>query len=128
MTSALASPPSNFQLQSPLFGVLPAEIRNEIFELALMQYEDDASAYPKDSYWYRPGFSGPHKGSSALLRTCRLAYAEGQKVFLRELEWAFWFGTRSLLSNSLAILTLTFQTVAQKVARATAHAKTSLEI
>ncbi|CAN9149003.1 unnamed protein product [Alternaria alternata] len=89
--SSPISLPSNFQPQSPLFDVLPGEIRNNIFELALMQYEDDAAAYPEDSYWYRPGFSGPLKGSSALLRTCRLAYAEGQKVFLRELEYAFWF-------------------------------------
>lgn len=93
-----------------------------------MQYEDNASAYPKDSYWYRPGFSGPHKGSSALLRTCKIAYAEGQKVFLRELEWAFWFGMPSLLSNEYAILTITSKIVAPKVARATAHAKTSSEI
>ncbi|KAL1794197.1 hypothetical protein ACET3X_007618 [Alternaria dauci] len=91
MTSSPILPPSNFQAQSPLFSVLPGEIRNDIFQLALMQYEDDTSAYPEDSYWYRPGFSGPLKGNSALLRTCRLAYAEGQKVFLRELEYAFWF-------------------------------------
>ncbi|EFQ90167.1 hypothetical protein P3342_000553 [Pyrenophora teres f. teres] len=91
MTSSLATPPSNLQLQSPLFGVLPGEIRNTIFELALMSDEDDEGAYPEDSYWYRPGFSGPLKGSSALLRTCRMAYREGQKVFLRELEAAFWF-------------------------------------
>jgi hypothetical protein len=91
MTSSPISPPSNFQLQSPLFSVIPGEIRNDIFELALMQDEDNAAAYPEDSYWFRPGFSGPLKGSSALLRTCKLAYVEGQKVFLRELEWAFWF-------------------------------------
>ncbi|KAI4915041.1 hypothetical protein J4E90_005078 [Alternaria incomplexa] len=91
MASDPIPPPSNFQPQSPLFYVIPGEIRNEIFQLALMQDEDSAAAYPEDSYWYRPGFSGPLKGSSALLRTCKLAYAEGQKVFLRELEWAFWF-------------------------------------
>jgi hypothetical protein len=90
--STLAFPPSDFQPQSPLFGVLPGEIRNSIFELVLMQDEDDAKAYPEDSYWYRPGFSGPRKSSSTLLRTCRLAFTEGQKVFLREQEWAFWFG------------------------------------
>lgn len=84
--------PTNFQRQSPLFGVLPGEIRNEIFALALVQYEDDKKPYREDSYWYRPGFSGPRRSSSALLRTCKLAYAEGQKVFLGELEWAFWFG------------------------------------
>ncbi|KAK1973078.1 hypothetical protein LY78DRAFT_7405 [Colletotrichum sublineola] len=77
---------------SPLFSVLPGEVRNEIFALALIQYdEDDANAYPEDSYWYRPGFRGPRRSSSSLLRTCKLAYAEGQKVFLREQEFAFWF-------------------------------------
>jgi hypothetical protein len=49
------------------------------------------TSYTHLRYWYRPGFSGPRKSSSALLRTCRLAFTEGQKVFLRELEWAFWF-------------------------------------
>ncbi|KAF5507890.1 hypothetical protein CGCA056_v013516 [Colletotrichum aenigma] len=82
----------NPQLQCPLFSTLPGEIRNEIFALALVQYEDSENAYPEDSYWYRPGFSGPRKSSSALLQTCKAAYFEGQKAFLRELEWAFWFG------------------------------------
>ena len=88
--------PHNYQTQSPLFGVLPGEIRNQIFALALVQYEDDEAAYPKDSYWYRPGFAGPRKSSSALLRTCKLAYHEGKQVFYSEIEWAFWFG-RSFL-------------------------------
>jgi len=84
--------PTNHQLQSPLFGVLPAELRNEIFALTLMPHEDKEATYPKDSYWFRPGFSAPRKSSCALLRTCKAAYVEGQKVFLRDLEWAFWFG------------------------------------
>lgn len=83
---------TNLQTQSPLFGLLPGEIRNEIFAYALGHEEDEAEAYPKDSYWYRPGFSAPHKTTSALLRTCKLAYIEGKKVFLAESEWAFWFG------------------------------------
>ena len=92
------------QSQSPLFGILPGEIRNEIFALALVQYEDDTAAYPEDSYWYRPGFKCPRKSSSALLRSCRLAYLEGQKVFLKEAEHAFWFGMLSdlVFCNSLS--------------------------
>lgn len=82
----------HYQEHSPLFGLLPGEIRNKIFAYSLVQYEDDSAAYPEDSYWYRPGFKGPKKSSSSLLRTCKLAYAEGQRVFLEELEWAFWFG------------------------------------
>ncbi|KAK2002239.1 hypothetical protein LX36DRAFT_627258 [Colletotrichum falcatum] len=98
MASSSATPPTidvtgfDQQLESPLFSVLPGEVRNEIFALALIQYDDDDDkAYPEDSYWYRPGFRGPRHSSSSLLRTCKLAYAEGQKVFLREQEFAFWF-------------------------------------
>lgn len=91
MTITIAGTPEDLQLQSPLFGILPGEIRNAIFELALMQQEDEAAKYPEDSYWYRPGFHAPRKSNSALLQTCKIAYIEGQKVFLRELEWAFWF-------------------------------------
>lgn len=83
----------HYQEQSPLFGLLPGEIRNKIFAYSLVQFEDDAAAYPENSYWYRPGFKGPKKSSSSLLQTCKLAYTEGQRVFLEELEWAFWFGT-----------------------------------
>jgi hypothetical protein len=92
MTSSLSFPTSNYQAQSPLFGLLPGEIRNEIFALALLQYEDDADAYPEDSYWYRPGFTAPRRSYSGLLQTCKLAYTEGRQVFLEQLEWAFWFG------------------------------------
>jgi len=44
--------PQNYQSQSSLFGNIPGEIRNEIFALALVQYEDEEAAYPKDSYQY----------------------------------------------------------------------------
>lgn len=88
---------------SPLFTTIPSEIRNKIFAYSLVQYEDDAAAYPEDSYWYRPGFKGPIRSSSSLLRTCKLAYVEGQRVFLEELEWAFWFGK---LAAPIHILTM----------------------
>lgn len=79
------------QEQSSIFGHLPGEIRNQIFVYSLIQYEDDSAAYPEDSYWFRPGFKGPKRSSSSLLQTCKLAYAEGQRVFLEESECAFWF-------------------------------------
>ncbi|KAK2050190.1 hypothetical protein LZ31DRAFT_590090 [Colletotrichum somersetense] len=97
-TAPFSAPPSSIdvtgfdpQPESPLFSVLPGEVRNQIFELALIQHDDEASAYPKDSYWYRPGFRGPRRSSSSLLRTCKLAYSECKQVFLREQEFAFWF-------------------------------------
>lgn len=81
------------QLQSPLFGVIPGEVRNQIFAYALVQYEDreEGKAYAEDSYLYRPGFKGPKRSSSNLLQTCQLAWEEAQQVYLEELEWVFWF-------------------------------------
>jgi hypothetical protein len=35
----------NQQLQSPLLKILPAEIRNDVFSLALLQYEDLADPH-----------------------------------------------------------------------------------
>ena len=40
----------NEQLQSPLFGILPAEIRNDVFSLALLQYEDLTQPYPENDF------------------------------------------------------------------------------
>lgn len=106
--TTLEFPVTNFQPQSPLFGVLPGEIRNEIFALALMPHEDKEETYPENSYWFRPGFEAPRRSNSVLLRTCKAAYAEGQKVFLKELEWAFWFG------KSTAIFVTTCRTNTKK--------------
>lgn len=89
------------QAQSPLFGLLPSEIRSSIFAAALAQHVDEdgdvasgapARRYPRDAYWYRPGFTGPRRSSSALLRTCRRACLEGQDMYWGGLEWAFWLG------------------------------------
>lgn len=80
------------QKSSPLFNVLPGELRNEIFKWVLVQYEDEESVgFRENDYHYRPGFHGPHKSSSSLLRSCRLAYCEGRRVIMREAEHAFWF-------------------------------------
>jgi hypothetical protein len=123
MVAPTISAATNYQLQSPLFGVLPGEIRNDIFALALMSYEDEAATYPKDSYWYRPGFSAPSKSESALLRTCKAAYAECQKVFFRDSEWAFWFGMCSTEANVCEVIAADKTQIAvQKAAQATCHA------
>ncbi|KAL4802015.1 hypothetical protein BDV18DRAFT_148058 [Aspergillus unguis] len=66
----------NGQSQSPLFRLLPAEVRNLIFTYALSPYEDTSNAYSKETYWTRPGYSAPHKTSTALLRACKRTYAE----------------------------------------------------
>ena len=89
MTSNLTFPFENCQSQSTIFGLLPSELRIEIYAFAFTQNENDKELYPRDSYLSRPG---PRKDSSALLRTCKLAYAEGRRIFLEQSEWTFWFG------------------------------------
>jgi hypothetical protein len=104
---ALTYDDCHHQEESPLFNNLPGELRNEIFRWVLVQYEDanEDQRYNEDSYWYRPGFYGPHKSSSALLRTCRLAYCEGRRVIMKEAEHAFWFGESLSLLESVEMLT-----------------------
>ena len=84
----------NPQLASPLFNVLPGELRNEILKWALVQYDDPdpEKQYEEDSYWYRPGFRAAKRSESGLLRTCRLIYCESRRLVMREAEHAFWFG------------------------------------
>ncbi|KAH7397149.1 hypothetical protein BKA66DRAFT_521632 [Pyrenochaeta sp. MPI-SDFR-AT-0127] len=87
----LNSKAGNSQIECPLFNILPGKIRSKIFVLALIQCEDHKAAFSMGSFWCRPWFAKPHKNSSALLCTCKLAYQEGKKIFLKEIEWPFWF-------------------------------------
>lgn len=66
----------NHQDQSPLFSVLPPEIRNDIYAYALSTYEDFARPHSKDTYWWRPGDRAALRTATELLRTCRRVYNE----------------------------------------------------
>lgn len=75
------------QFQSPLFGKIPAEIRNEIFRLALTEYVPEGNewtgklgkignrewgnVYSTESYVDRPGYEGLKTVDTDLLRTCK---------------------------------------------------------
>ncbi|KAF9009173.1 hypothetical protein BDZ89DRAFT_1078673, partial [Hymenopellis radicata] len=67
---------ANPQLASPLFASIPPEIRNYIFRLALRSAYDLEQPYSGHTYYYRPGFRYAQIISTALLRTCKLIYAE----------------------------------------------------
>lgn len=82
----------HLQGQSPLYGVLPPELRNEIFALALAEDEDPAKPYPRESYYRRPGFGGPGRVHVALLQTCGRIWLETRALPLRNLETPFWLG------------------------------------
>ena len=80
----------NPQTSSPLFGRLPAEIRNEIFSLASTATYDKNVSYPKYAYHYRPNFRYKRCISSSLPLACRLVYLESHSLLAMQdtyIEW-----------------------------------------
>jgi len=81
------------QQQSPLFGKLSSELRDQVFALALAEYEDwsreyfaaDEGADPARYCEYiRPGWYAPWRVDWALLLTCRRAYHEAAHLPMRQ--------------------------------------------
>ncbi|KAK5635349.1 hypothetical protein RRF57_011061 [Xylaria bambusicola] len=66
----------NQQLDSPLFSKLPAELREIVWDYALMGYEDVDALYPLDRPYARPGQAAPLRIDLELLLTCRAVYLE----------------------------------------------------
>ncbi|KAJ9658325.1 hypothetical protein H2198_003755 [Neophaeococcomyces mojaviensis] len=62
------------QLQSALFSVLPAEMRDLIYEYVFAEYEDLSNSYNFDTCYRRPDYMAPRITDTALLRTCQLVY------------------------------------------------------
>ena len=88
---------------SPLFSILPPEIRNRIFHLTLLEYDDESSPVPFDSYGYRPGHEYRKKHSLDLLATCKRAYLEAYLIPIAattHTTWGTW-STRAPLNRSL---------------------------
>ncbi|KAF2101925.1 hypothetical protein NA57DRAFT_53868 [Rhizodiscina lignyota] len=73
------------QLQSPLFGRLPPELRNQIFALAVSQHDDPGRSYVYYG-WDRIPMPSPapvKRVCTDLLSTCRLAYYETSSIPMR---------------------------------------------
>lgn len=75
---AILSGPTNVQGQSPLFALLPGEVRHQIFLLALTDYEDTnpEHQFDQETCYTRPSYFAPRKTDTELLRTCRAVYKE----------------------------------------------------
>ncbi|KAI4180343.1 MAG: hypothetical protein L6R41_007289 [Letrouitia leprolyta] len=86
------SQPTNSQSQSPLFYLVPPEVRNQIFQLALTAYEDPTRKYRPNAYHYRPDFTCARRIDTALLRTCRRIYWETFRIPASINEHTSWFG------------------------------------
>jgi hypothetical protein len=83
------------QAQSPLFSVIPPEIRNEIFSLALRPYIDVEKLYDRETYWARPGAEGPTRIDTALLRTCKRVWGETKVLLGKDFEPMFYLANKS---------------------------------
>lgn len=81
----------NPQPQSPLFSTLPAEIRNQIFSLALTPHEDLTNPYPEHDFCYRPGHRARRILSTTLLLTCRRIWLEANHLPMEQTVHPFWF-------------------------------------
>ena len=82
---------ANPQKESPLFGRIPGEIRDRIFDLALTAYYGKLKPFEKNAYHYRPGFRyADRKFDTALLRTCRRIYQEAHLVPFQNYERVEW--------------------------------------
>lgn len=54
LADAISAKDVNLQLQRPLFGLFPAEIRNLILEFALLKYDNYLAPICPLSRFYRP--------------------------------------------------------------------------
>ena len=81
----------NQQSACPLFTIIPPEIRNKIFRLALLSYCDpNQPPYPLNEYYARPDYLRPRRIDTSLLETCRLIYLETRLVPIIYNEHVVW--------------------------------------
>ena len=81
----------DLQDNSPLFIVLPREIRDLIWAFATAPYEDEDHGYNKNEYYCRPGHTAPLKTDTNLLYTCRRVWLEANAFPMLQAEHSFWY-------------------------------------
>lgn len=76
--ATLLSRPAAPQPQCPLFATVPAEVRTQIFTLALSDYPDPSPdrRYKNETCYTRPSYFAQRRSDTELLRTCRAIYRE----------------------------------------------------
>ncbi|EKJ77751.1 hypothetical protein FPSE_02249 [Fusarium pseudograminearum CS3096] len=93
LCETILSDPGNPQTDSPLFSIVPAEVRDKIFSYALTDHPDPRPhmQYSKQTYYTRPSCEADQSTDTRLLRTCRAVYRETcfKPFYLREhMRWA----------------------------------------
>ena len=85
--------PMKMQEESPLFNLMPGEIRDRIFQYAVTEHVFRKEEFEKNSHYYRPGFRfADQKIDTALLTTCRRIYEETRHLPSRnhvQVEWCY---------------------------------------
>ena len=89
------------QSSSPLFGVLPGEVRDRIFQFALCSYDDTSKLYDVGIAHRRPGYLAPTKSDRALLQTCQQVYNEAWFWPWASATHTFWLGKFRSVANQV---------------------------
>ena len=76
----------NPQVSSTFFNEIPGEIRQLIYEYALLEYPDLSRKYNQHSYYYRPGYTHARCINTNLLLTCRRVYLEAGQLAVEQNE------------------------------------------
>ncbi|KAK7060359.1 hypothetical protein VNI00_001124 [Paramarasmius palmivorus] len=90
LASSIKRTEARSQLQSPLFSLIPPEIRNAIFALALQCYYDKSVPFHANEYYYRPDYLYRDRIDTALLQTCRQVYLEAYLLPVVGNDHVFW--------------------------------------
>jgi hypothetical protein len=80
------------QKQSPLFSVLPAEIRSMVFLICLAE-QDGKTEMGREQYFYRPGYTYYRFIDTALVRVCRRIYLETRTIPMQNVTFRDWLGS-----------------------------------
>ncbi|KAK5735474.1 hypothetical protein LTR17_008172 [Elasticomyces elasticus] len=80
----------NEQAGSPLFSLLPPEIRDLIWAFATAPFEDSNAVFEDTEYYYRPGHTARLRTDTTLLRTCRRIWLEANAMPMLQAEHSFY--------------------------------------
>ena len=79
------------QHQSPLYSLLPREMRDLIWAFATTPVEDKAHPYKNTEFYYRPGHTARLKTDFNISLTCRRAWLEAHALPMLQAEHSFWY-------------------------------------
>jgi hypothetical protein len=79
------------QEQSPLFSMIPAEIRDIIFSYCLAE-QDGRRRIDKQEYFYRPDYTHYRFIDTALLTTCRRIFLETRMIPVQNVTFREFLG------------------------------------